>query len=241
MPHIEFVPQSSGFQCQIRAPQFHYSGDSLWVVRSLFLGVRLVLCADWAAHGAGARGVPQHAQEDGVVSSGTHWCRRGKETCKAFNTSQPIWSEPNIKLSKPAKTRSAHSRCLKITCHVLNFLLKSSELTLSVIYVFCWFLFYVVLIRAPVTPKNAPQSVPRLYTGNGQVKTWSTSSHFSGSWHCCCSISSTHICCLGSWRMTLLAVGTLLGKKNKNLHRMWNTLRCFAQMCQLWNNCRLSS
>lgn len=32
------------------------------------------------------------------------------------------------------------------------------------------FLFCVVLIRTPITPKNAPQSVPRLYTGNGQVK-----------------------------------------------------------------------
>lgn len=58
-------------------------------MRSPFLGVRLVLCADRAAHGAGARRLPQHAQEDGVVPTGTHRRRRGEKTRKASDTSQP--------------------------------------------------------------------------------------------------------------------------------------------------------
>ena len=44
--------------------------------------VSLFSCTDWAAHGDGARGVPQYTQEDGHVSAGPHWHRRREETCK---------------------------------------------------------------------------------------------------------------------------------------------------------------
>lgn len=74
------------------------------------------------------------------------------------------------------------------------------------IYLLC-FVFFL----PPHHPKNAPQSVPRLYTGNGQVKTQITSST-SLVLGITCSISPSNICCLDSRRMTLSPVGILLIK-----------------------------
>lgn len=59
----------------------------------------LVLPADWAAHGAGARGVPQHTQEDGVMSTGTHRCRCREETCKLV-TIKPLSNNSTFKKNK---------------------------------------------------------------------------------------------------------------------------------------------
>lgn len=50
------------------------------------------------------------------------------------------------------------------------------------------------VFSTPHHPNNAPQSVPRLYTGNGQVKTLNTSSD-SLVLSTTCSISHSDICC----------------------------------------------
>lgn len=98
-------------------------------------------------------------------------------------------------------TRSAVPGCVKMfaspTHFELSFFKASTVGVQSMIYFLCFL--------PHKTPQNAPQSVPRLYTGNGQVKTQITCSSTSLVLGTTCSISHSDICHLYSPCMTLFA------------------------------------
>lgn len=124
-----------------------------------------ISCTDRAAHGVGACGVPQHTQEDGVMSPGTHRCRCRKETCKEKNILLMAASFPTVSCFSICNVSHTSSQSLFQSVHT------SSQ-------VICLLFFC-----PPPSLKHALQSVPRLYTGNGQVKhTQSSSFRLSGSW-----------------------------------------------------------
>lgn len=58
------------------------------MLRSMPKMISPMFCTDRATHGAGASGLSQHTQKNGVMSTGPHRGRRREETCKTSSLSQ---------------------------------------------------------------------------------------------------------------------------------------------------------
>lgn len=134
------------------------------------------------------------------MSTGTHRHRCRKETRKRKKHAYHSCSFPKV-------------NCMRM-CNVSHTSLKSlfqcphPASDWPVICLFCF-------LPPPHYLKHALQSVPRLYTGNGQVKT--PNPHSTS-----CSISHSDICCFHSCM-------TLWDSPSKN--RMFDTFTSFPHRC----------
>lgn len=171
-----------------------FGNNVISVTCSLKCVAHLLSCTDRTAHGVGARGVPQHTQEDGVMSTGTHRRRCRKETCKGKNM---------LIIAAVSQLSTVFRLC---NPHKFRVMFQSVH-TYSQ-----WFFFFFSC--PPPYLKHALQSVPRLYTGNGQVKKQNPRHSTSLVLGTACSISHSDICCLHSLCMTLLPLGFSLQKQD---------------------------
>lgn len=137
------------------------------------------------------------------MSTGTHRCRCREETCKLVRI-KPLPNNSTFK--KQTKTDQSTVPGCVITSVLIAFPTQSFSShcfhSRPTVYDLSFVFFY------PTPPNNAPQSVPRLYTGNGQVKTlitYSTSLVLDAT----CSTSHSGICHLYSLCMTLSPCGIL--------------------------------